>query len=104
MCSLRLDVDVNSCEACARYVAGGKQFSYAPMSQRLLDVLASAGAYGSHREAHAAGWRWNASPNHGQSSHAHQWWPPQKAVQEHLAGVKLPLGTYKAFDVVNAMF
>jgi ribosomal protein L37AE/L43A len=100
----RYCADVNSCEACARYVAGGKQFSYAPMSQRLLDVLASAGAYGSHREAHAAGWRWNASPNHGQSSHAHQWWPPQKAVQEHLAGVKLPLGTYKAFDVVNAMF
>ena len=58
----RYCADVNNCEACARYVAEGKQFSYAPMSQRLLDVLASARAYSSHRAAHAAGWRWNASP------------------------------------------
>jgi hypothetical protein len=94
--------DVNGCQACARYASARRRFSYAPMSQRLLDVLAH--AYGSHRAAHTAGWRWYASPNHGQSSHAHKWWPPQSAVQAHLApGTKLPIGTYKAFDVIEAL-
>ena len=94
---------VNGCEACARYVADGREWEYAPMSQRMLDVLASPGAYGSHAAAHAAGWRWNASPNHGQGSHAHQWWPPQAVVEEQRL-VKLPLGTYKALEVLDAVF
>ena len=97
--------DVNGCTACARYAADGKPFSYAPMSQRLLNVLAAPGAYGSHHAAHAAGWRWYATPNHGSDSHAHKWWPPEAAVQAHVpAGTKLPLGTYAAFDVVDAIF
>ena len=94
---------VNGCEACARYVADGRDWEYAPMSQRLLNVLASPGAYGSHAAAHAAGWRWYASPNHGQGSHAHQWWPPQEVVEEQRLD-KLPLGTYKALDVIEAVF
>ena len=75
------------------------------MSQRMLDVLASPAAYGSHAAAHAAGWRWNASPNHGQGSHTHQWWPPQ-AVVEAQAGAKLtlPLGTYKALALIEELF
>ena len=75
------------------------------MSQRMLDVLASPTAYGSHAAAHAAGWRWNASPNHGQGSHTHQWWPPQ-AVVEAQAGAKLtlPLGTYKALALIEELF
>ena len=68
----------------------------------MLDLLASPGAYGSHAAAHAAGWRWNASPNHGQSSHAHQWWPPQAAV-EAMAGAKLPLGTCKALALIDEL-
>ena len=101
----RVCAEEGGCEACARYVADGQQFSYAPMSQRVLDVLASPGAYGSHLAAHEAGWRWHASPNHGQSSHAHQWWPPQAAVEVHMGdGAKLPIGTYKALAVLDAMF
>ena len=73
------------------------------MSQRLLDVLRSPGAYGSAAAAHAAGWRWHASPNHGSNSHAHRWWPPQAAVDAVLgAGAKLPIGTYKALEVLEA--
>ena len=68
------------------------------MSQRMLNVLASPGAYGSHAAAAAAGWRWHASPNHGQGSHAHQWWPPQQLVPE---GAKLPLGTYAALALIE---
>ena len=94
---------VHGCEACARYVGDGRPWSYAPLSQRMLDLLASPGAYGSHAAAHAAGWRWNASPNHGQSSHAHQWWPPQAAV-EAMAGAKLPLGTCKALALIDELF
>ena len=94
-------VRVNGCEACSRYVANGKPFDYAVMSQRLLDMIASPGAYGSHAAAHAAGWRWNASPNHDQSSHAHQWWPPQAAVYKD---EKLPLGTYAAIRVIEGLF
>ena len=71
------------------------------MSQRMLDMLASPRAYGSHRGAHAAGWRWNASPNHGASSHAHQWWPPQAALAE---GAKLPLGTMAALALLDELF
>ena len=74
-------------------------------SQQLLDALASPGAYGSHSAAHAAGWRWYASPNRNQRSHTHQWWPPQAAIDEHLAeGEKLPIGTLKAFEVLDALF
>ena len=94
----------HGCDACAGFVAEGVAWRWAPMSQRLLDTLASPGAYGSHAAAHASGWRWHASPNHGQRSHAHQWWPPQAAVDAHAPGAKLPLGTYKAFDVLDAMF
>ena len=76
------------------------------MSQKLLDVLRSPGAYGSAFRAHAAGWRWNAKPNHGKTrSHAHQWWPPQAAIDELLPpGTALPLGTFAAFDLVERMF
>jgi ribonuclease D len=95
----------NGCDACARYAAEGHLFSYAPMSQRMIDMLCSEGAYGSALEAHAAGWRWNAQPNHGQSSHAHQWWPPQKVVEEMLPPkTKLPLGTYKAIALLDQLF
>ena len=73
------------------------------MSQRLLDVLRSPGAYGSAAAAHAAGWRWHAAPNHGSNSHAHRWWPPQAAVDAVLGpGAKLPIGTYKALEVLEA--
>jgi len=92
---------VNGCVACGRYVAAGRKFAYAPMTQRVLDILSSPGAYGSHAAAHAAGWRWNARPNHGQSSHAHEWWPPEAAVPQ---AAKMPLGTYAALDVIEEMF
>jgi ribonuclease D len=96
---------VNGCDACGRYVAGGQHFSYAPMSQRMIDMLCSESAYGSALEAHASGWRWNAQPNHGQSSHAHQWWPPQKVVGDLLPPkTKLPLGTYKAISLLDELF
>lgn len=96
---------VHGCEACARYVGDGRDWSYASMSQRVLDMLSSPAAYGSHHAAHAAGWRWNASPNHGQSSHAHQWWPPQEAVDRLLpAATRLPLGTYKALALIDELF
>ena len=95
----------NECPACAGYVADGEAFKWAVMSQKLLDALASPHAYGSHREAHAAGWRWNPSPNRNQRSHNHQWWPPQSAIDEHLEeDARLPIGTMKAFEVLEAMF
>ena len=97
---------VHGCDACARYVADGRPWSYAPLSQRMLDLLASPAAYGSHAAAHAAGWRWNASPNHGQGSHTHQWWPPQAAVEAGAAAAmaKLPLGTCKALALIDELF
>ena len=94
---------VDGCAACAAYAADGEDFKYAVMSQRLLDVLRSPGAYGSAAAAHAAGWRWHASPNHGSNSHAHRWWPPQAAVDAVLGpDAKLPIGTYKALEVLEA--
>ena len=57
--------------------------------------------YGSHRAAHAAGWRWNARPNHDQSSHLHAWWPPQAVVSEHGLDSELPLGTRAAWDFLQ---
>eukprot|EP00592_Proboscia_alata_P016527 CAMPEP_0194395472 /NCGR_PEP_ID=MMETSP0174-20130528/124443_1 /TAXON_ID=216777 /ORGANISM="Proboscia alata, Strain PI-D3" /LENGTH=646 /DNA_ID=CAMNT_0039191415 /DNA_START=903 /DNA_END=2843 /DNA_ORIENTATION=- len=92
---------VNGCEACGRYVAIEQPFRYAALSQRVLSILASPGAYGSHAAAHAAGWRWNARPNHRQGSHAHEWWPPEATIAE---GTKLPLGTVAAFDVIDGLF
>ena len=94
---------VDGCAACAAYAADGEDFKYAVMSQRLLDVLRSPGAYGSAAAAHAAGWRWHAAPNHGSNSHAHRWWPPQAAVDAVLGpDAKLPIGTYKALEVLEA--
>ena len=96
---------VHGCDACKSYAAEGREFEYAPMSQRVLDMLCSPGAYGSAAAAQAAGWRWNAQPNHGQRSHAHQWWPPQAVIDELLpAGTKLPIGTYKAYELLDALF
>ena len=96
---------VHGCEACARFMADGRHFEYAVQSQKLLDMLSSPGGYGSMSAAHEAGWRWNASPNHGSSSHAHQWWPPQTAIDELLPlDVKLPLGTNKALALLDELF
>ena len=97
----------NGCAACAGFVADGEAFKWAVMSQKVLDVLSSSGAYGSHAAAHAAGWRWLATPNgpHPQRSHCHQWWPPQAVIDDHLEeGAKLPLGTYAAMGVLERMF
>ena len=94
----------HGCEACARYVADGRPFEFAVQSQKVLDILASPGGYGSMRAAHEAGWRWNASPNHGSSSHQHQWWPPQQLVEELLpTGAKLPLGTNAALALLGEL-
>ena len=101
----RFCAETRGCEACARYVSDGKDFEYAPSSQKMINILCSPGAYGSAAGAHAAGRRWNAQPNHGSASHAHQWWPPQAACDDVLpAGTKLPIGTYKALELVDAMF
>ena len=94
---------VNGCKACGSYAARGDAFSYAVQSQKVLDALASTGAYGSHAGAHAAGWRWYARPNHGSNSHTHQWWPPQDVmdrVAEADGGVAepLPMGTNKVLQ------
>ena len=96
----------NGCAACAGFVADGEAFKWAVMSQKVLDVLSSSGAYGSHAAAHAAGWRWLATPNgpHPQRSHCHQWWPPQAVIDDYLEGAKLPLGTYAAMGVLERMF
>ena len=97
----------NGCAACAGFVADGEAFKWAVMSQKVLDVLSSPGAYGSHAAAHAAGWRWLATPNgpHPQRSHCHQWWPPQAVIDDHLEkGAKLPLGTYAAMEVLERLF
>ena len=97
--------EYRGCAACAQYVARGTSFSWAPLSQRLLDALGSDGAYGSHAAAHAAGWRWDAAPNRNQRSHTHQWWPPQAAVDTHLGEeATLPLGTHRAMEVLEALF
>lgn len=71
------------------------------MSQRVLDILSSRGAYRSHEAAHAAGWHWNARPNKGQSSHTQEWWPPQEVVPD---GVKLPLWTMAVLNLIDEIF
>jgi hypothetical protein len=35
-----------------------------------------------------------------QSSHAHQWWPPQLLVERLLPGTKLPIGTNRALELL----
>ena len=91
--------NVDGCAACARFVADGRPFDYAVQSQKVLDALASPGAYGSHAAAHAAGWRWHAAPNHNSNSHNHKWWPPQAVVERMdedgmgMGTVKMPLGS-----------
>ena len=96
---------ITGCAACARYVADGRPFDYAVQSQKLLDVLSSDGAYGSPAAAHAAGWRWHMTPNHGSSSHAHKWWPPQSIIDEIMPGkTKLPLGTNAALHLLDAHY
>ena len=79
------------------------------MSQRVLNMLGSPRAYGSHAQAAAAGWRWNAAPNHRARSHNHQWWPPQRVADEFAAAhgeaaLVLPIGTTKAIEVLEWRF
>jgi hypothetical protein len=99
----------NHCDACAGYVDLGERYKWAPMSQTVLNMLASPRAYGSHAAAQAAGWRWGVRPNGLSRSHTHSWWPPQGAMDD-LAAINggevpaLPIGTTKAKQLVGAMF
>jgi len=100
---------VRGCRACREYSEAGEAFGWAHKSQSVLGMLASERAYGSHEKAVAAGWRWNASPNHNAHSHDHQWWPPQQVADEYEASakgqaLKLPLGTYKAIALIQWLF
>lgn len=75
------------CKACENH---GPDGPWAVQTQQLLNRLRE--GCGSYARCHELGWRWFASPNHGQNSHYHKWWPPL-ALCEKFQLTCMPMGT-----------
>ena len=82
------------CKSCLSYGNVENGMNWGASCNRVLGALSE--SYGSLEAARAAGWRWDAVPNHIHNSHNHRWWPPAAAAAAAGKHVKLPLTSGRA--------